>query len=173
MPDVRQESGLPVFLEVSHLLNPREGHFTEVPTVFRRYVRLCSCRRNAPCQELHTQRQMPWHHQAISGFQDCKPLEHSPQASCHGKVRPLCSELAHSLKHGTDTRPLASGGSRYLQGGDSGNGVLKADGDVLGGIVAAGLHPGAAHCDGGDGPGVQALPVQQLRITAVQLQVTC
>ena len=34
---------LPVFLEVSHLLKPREGHFTEVPTVFLRYVRLCSC----------------------------------------------------------------------------------------------------------------------------------
>ena len=61
----------------------------------------------------------------------------------------------------------------YLQGGYPGNGILKADGDVFRGLVAAGLHPRAADCDGRDGLHMQALPVQQLRVAAVHLQVPC
>ena len=38
-----QAGCLPAFLEVSHLLKPSKGHLTALPTVLRRYIRLCSC----------------------------------------------------------------------------------------------------------------------------------
>ena len=61
----------------------------------------------------------------------------------------------------------------YLQGGYSGDSVCKADSDVLGCIIAASLHARAADSDGSHCLCMQALPMQELPLAVVQLQMAC